>query len=242
MNDQHVVSSFNDDMNQLESMLLEMGGLVEVQHKTATQALKKEDRDLAKVVLRGDARINKLEAELNDTAIKILALRQPVANDLRVVVMSLKIARHLERIGDYAKNTARRLNTITKASAFRGSIATLVRMSEIVDSMIKSALDAYSKRDVELAEHVRMTDESVDQMHNTLFRELLTYMMEDPQNIGGSTHLLLIAKNLERMGDHVTDIAKETIYMISGEWPEIERNKGDKTSKIIVNLADVEGK
>ncbi len=242
MNETHIVSSFTDDMNELESLLLQMGGLVEEQLKNATLALKKSDRELAKTVLKGDERINDLEAQLNETAIKILALRQPVAVDLRSVVMSLKIARHLERVGDYAKNTARRINTITKASAFTGSVSTLVRMCEMVQSMIKSALDAYSKRDSNLAEEVRHNDEYVDQMHNTLFRELLTYMMEDQQHISGSIHLLLIAKNLERMGDHVADIAKETQYMVTGEWPENQRNKGDNTSKMIIDLVDIEGK
>ena len=238
MNEHHIVSSFTDDMNLLDSLVLQMGGLVEQQLQKATTALLKEDRQLAKEVLRGDTRINELEAELNDTAIKILALRQPVAIDLRNVVMSLKIARHLERIGDYAKNTARRTNTITKADAFTGSIDTLVRMSELVQAMIKSALDAYSRRDAEAAEIVRLSDKNVDQMLNTLFRELLTYMMEDPGNIAGAMHLLFIAKNVERMGDHVADIAKETMYMVTGAWPQGKRKKEDKTIKMIIEPED----
>ena len=239
MSEQHIVSSFTEDMNQLDSLVLQMGGLVEQQLQKATTALRKEDRELAKEVLRGDDRINALESELNDAAIKILALRQPVAIDLRNVVMSLKIARHLERIGDYAKNTARRTNTITKADAFTGSISTLVRMSALVQEMIKSALDAYSRRDAEAAEAVRESDTHVDQMHNTLFRELLTYMMEDVGNIAGSMHLLFIAKNIERMGDHVADIAKETMYMVTGEWPTGKRDKEDKTSKMIIEPEDL---
>jgi len=234
MSSTHIVSSFGEDMNKLESYLLEMGGLVEHQLVNATEALRKGDRKLAKTVLRGDDRINELEAALNDNALKILALRQPVAIDLRTVVMSLKIARHLERVGDYAKNIARRTNTITKADAFTGSVGTLVRMSELVQDMIRTVLDAYSRRDADLAEDVRAKDEHVDQMHNTLFRELLTYMMEDAGNVPGSIHLLLMAKNLERMGDHVTDVAKETIYMVTGEWPQNRRQKGDRTSKMIV--------
>jgi len=240
MGNTHIVSSFSDDMNKLESLLLEMGGLVEQQLEKATQALRKEDRRLAKQVLKGDDKINELEAELNDTAIRILALRQPVALDLRAVVMSLKIARHLERVGDYAKNMARRTRTITKADAFTGSVNTLARMSDLVQNMIRSVLDAYSLRNAILADEVRGSDEYVDQMHNTLFRELLTYMMEDTDNIAGSIHLLLMAKNLERMGDHVADIAKETIYMVTGEWPQNKRNKDDHTSKMIVEPADDE--
>jgi len=239
MNTQHIVSSFNDDLNRLESLLLEMGGLVEKQLLEATQALRKEDRVRAKKVLKGDKRINKLEAELNENAIKILALRQPVAADLRNVVMTLKMASHLERIGDYTKNMARRTNTITKAEAFTGSIGTLVRMSELVQNMIKSVLDAYNKRDADAAQNIRIADEGVDQMHNTLFRELLTYMMEDVRNISGCMHLLFIAKNIERMGDHVADIAQEIIFLITGKWPEDKRPKGDKTSKIIIEPNDI---
>jgi phosphate transport system protein len=239
MNDQHIVSSFTEDINQLDGLVLEMGGLVEQQIQKATMALQREDRVLAKQVLKGDGRINNLEAELNESAIRILALRQPVAIDLRNVVMNLKIARHLERMGDYAKNIARRTNTITKAEAFTGSIGTLVRMSEKVQAMLKSVLDAYSHRDAQTAEAVRAEDENVDQMLNTLFRELLTYMMEDAKNISGAMHLLFIAKNIERMGDHVADIAKETMYMVTGEWPEGKRNKEDKTSKMIVDPEDM---
>jgi len=240
MNTEHIVTSFNDDLNRMESLLLEMGGLVEKQLLEATNALRTEDRVLAKNVLKGDKRINKLEAQLNENAIKILALRQPVATDLRNVVMTLKMASHLERIGDYTKNMARRTNTITKAEAFTGSVGTLVRMSELVQSMIKSALDAYNQSDAEIAQDVRITDEGVDQMHNTLFRELLTYMMEDVRNISGCMHLLFIAKNIERMGDHVADIAQEIIFLVTGEWPESKRPKGDKTSKMIINPDDIE--
>ncbi len=241
MNTSHIVSSFNDDLNHMENLLLEMGGLVERQLFEATKALRKEDRSLAKQVLKGDKRINKLEAQLNEEAIKILALRQPVAVDLRNVVMTLKMASHLERIGDYTKNMARRTNTITKAAAFTGSIGTLVRMSELVQSMIMAALDAYNKRDAEAAYEVRAQDEGVDQMHNTLFRELLTYMMEDVRNISGCMHLLFIAKNIERMGDHVADIAQEIIFLVTGEWPEDKRPKGDKTSKMILDPDDILG-
>ena len=239
MSDTHIVSSFNNDLNQIDSLVLEMGGLVERQLQNATQALHKEDRALAKQVMKGDSRINALETELNDVAIKVLALRQPVAVDLRTVVMSLKIARHLERIGDYIKNTARRTNTIAKAGAFTGSLDTLTRMSELVQKMTQDALNAYSKRDAEAAQAVREDDKHVDHMNNSLFRELLTYMMEDTRNIGGAMHLIFIAKNIERMGDHVADIAKETIYLVNGEWPEGKREKDDKTSKIILDIDEL---
>lgn len=236
MVDKHIVTSFSNDLNQIDSLVLEMGGLVEQQMQNARLALEKEDRVLAKQVMKGDSRINALEAELNDAAIRVLALRQPVALDLRTVVMSLKIARHLERIGDYIKNTARRTNTIAKAGAFTGSLDTIGRMSERVQTMTKEALNAFGSRDADLALSVRDSDKHVDQMNNSLFRELLTYMMEDPKNIGGAMHLIFIAKNIERMGDHVADIAKETIYIITGEWPENKREKEDKTSKMILDF------
>lgn len=233
MNTDHIVTSFDTDLNKIESLILEMGGLVEQQLLSCTKALKLGDRDLAKDVIRADAKINAIEADINQMSIEVLALRQPVASDLRTVVMTLKIANHLERIGDYIKNMARRTNTITKADAFVGSIGTLSRMSEKVQAMINAALDAYNRRDPDAAETVRADDEDVDQMHNALFRELLTYMMEDTRNISGCMHLLFIAKNIERMGDHAVEIAGETIYLVTGEWPTDKRVKGDRTSRMI---------
>ncbi len=234
MSDDHIVSSFNEDMAQLEAMFLEMGDIVIAQLKSATRALRKEDRVLAKQVVKGDKQLNKMEAELNDLAIKILALRQPFAGDLRKVVITLKSAGHLERIGDLTRNMAQRTNTITKAEADTGPIDTLIRMSEIVQDMIASILVAYRTADTELATLVRSLDQSVDTSHNALFREMLTYMMEDLRNISGCMHVMFMAKNIERMGDNVADIAKELIYMNTGDWPEGKRAKSDKTSKMIL--------
>jgi len=154
--------------------------------------------------------------------------------------MALKIAGHLERMGDYAKNMARRITTISKVEDFDASTSTLLRMSERVQDMIKKVLDAYNSRDAELAEEIRQEDENVDRMHNTLFRELLTYMMEDVRNISGCMHLLFVAKNIERMGDHAAEIAQEIIYSISGEWPEDKRPKGDKTSRMMVDPEEID--
>ena len=234
MNDDHIVSSFDNDMAKLRALFLEMGRIVSSQLQAATRALRKEDRVLAKQVIAGDTKLNSLESELNELAIKILALRQPFAADLRSVVTTLKSAGILERMGDLAKNIAQRTNTITKAEAETGSIETLIRMSEIVQVMTNSTLTAYERQDVELAEEVRAQDETVDRLHNSLFRELLTYMMEDPRNISGCMHVLFMAKNIERMGDNAADIAKELIYMTTGDWPEAKRTKKDKTSRIIV--------
>lgn len=240
MNDQHIVTSFNDDMTELGDTLRAMGALVLSQIEDATKALTDENRPLAKQVMKQDKQVNKFEAELNDLAIKILALRHPFAADLRHVVMTLKIAGHLERIGDLTRNTAQRTNTVTKAEADTGPIDTLVRMSELVQAMLSSVLTSYNDRDDEMANDVRDRDEMVDKAHNALFRELLTYMMEDVRNISGCMHILFIAKNIERMGDHVADIAKEVIFMATGEWPEGKRNKGDKTSKMMIDPDDIE--
>lgn len=234
MTSEHIVSSFDEDLQKIEGLVLEMGGLVEQQMLKATDALEKVDATIAQQVIGGDKRINLLEADVNERVIKVLALRQPVASDLRAVVMTLRIAGHLERIGDYTKNIARRVNTISQADAFTGSVATLARMSHMVQVIISSALDAYMRRDPDEAENVRGEDANIDQMNNTLFRELLTYMMEEPSNISVCMHLLFIAKNLERIGDHAVEIAGETIYLVTGNWPAEKRPKGDRTSRMIV--------
>jgi len=204
-----------------------------VQLKDATRALRKEDRDLAKKVVKGDKQLNELERDLNDLAIKILALRQPFAIDLRYVLTTLKSAGHLERMGDLTRNMAQRTRTIAKAEAETGPIETLIRMSKLVQGMTETILEAYKSRDGELAKKVRAQDEKVDMAHNSLFRKLVTYMMEDASNISACMHVLFIAKNIERMGDNIADIAKEIIYMTTGDWPEGKRAKSDKTSKII---------
>ncbi|WP_017932692.1 phosphate signaling complex protein PhoU [Robiginitomaculum antarcticum] len=236
----HIVSSFDDDLNKVESLVIEMGGLVEYQLSNAISAMMKSDVELASKVIGGDGQINALEAEINALAIRVLALRQPVAQDLRSMVMTLKIASHLERMGDYAKNIARRANTITRSNSFYGSLSTLTRMADLVENHIKLALDAYINRDAEAAELVRTEDEKVDLLHNSLFRELLTYMMEDPSHIGASMHLLFIAKNIERMGDHAVSIAQEVIFLVTGSWPEDKRPKGDKTSRMIFTAEELE--
>ena len=235
MSEDHIVTSFDNDMSELESLFEEMGSIVLLQLKDATRALRKEDQKLAKKVVKGDKQLNELERELNDLAIKILALRQPFALDLRYVLATLKSAGYLERMGDLTRNMAQRTRTIAKAEAETGPIETLIRMSELVQAMTEDILKAYKSRDSELAKTVRDQDEKVDMAHNSLFRELLTYMMEDTSNISACMHVLFIAKNIERMGDNIADIAQEIVYMATGEWPDSKRIKGDKTSKIILS-------
>lgn len=239
MNKSHIVSSFDEDLDRVESLVIEMGGLVEHQLLNATEALIKQDPKLAKKVVKSDKQVMKLEGQVNHLTLEVLATRQPLANDLRTVISTLKIASHLQRLGEYTRNMATRTRAISKAAAFSGSTGTLRRMSQKVQGMIKDILDAFSARDRNLAEQVREMDEEVDLLHNTLFRELLTYMMEDPRHISGCMHVLFIAKNIERMGDHVAEIAQEIMFLVDGEWPETKRPKVDVTSSLILDPDDL---
>lgn len=236
MSNDHIVASFDEDMKQLENLFLTMGTLVNEQLKAGTRALRKEDRTLAKEVIKQSRQLTNLETEVNELAIEILALRQPFATDLRHVIMTQKSAGHFARIGALTRNMAKRTNTITKAEADTGPIQTLIQMSDLVQAMVQDVLQAYKDRDVVLAKKIREQDSNVDLSHNAIFREMLTYMMEDARNISGCMHVLFMAKNIERMGDYVADIAKEIIYMATGDWPTAKRIKSDKTSKMIVDL------
>lgn len=239
MNQSHIVSSFDEDLDRVESLVIEMGGLVEQQLLNATEALIKQDPKLAKKVVKSDKQVIKLEGQVNHLTLEVLATRQPLANDLRTVISTLKIASHLQRLGEYTRNMATRTRAISKAAAYSGSTGTLRRMSQKVQGMIKDILDAFSNRDRNLAAQVRVMDEEVDLLHNTLFRELLTYMMEDPRHISGCMHVLFIAKNIERMGDHVAEIAQEIMFLVDGVWPENKRPKVDVTSSLILDPDDL---
>jgi phosphate transport system protein len=236
MEQEHIVKSFDEDLSHLESLIMEMGGLVEAQITDAVTALNRRDTELGATVIKGDEKIDALEAEVDATVVRILAKRQPMAQDLRAVVVAPKIASNLERVGDYAKNIAKRTSVLAQTEPVGSATSTIARMCERVQSMMKSVLDAYVARDKEAADDVRQRDEEVDQMHNTLFRELLTYMMEDPRMITPCMHLLFIAKNVERMGDHTTSIAEQVYYMVTGETFDEERPKSDETSYAVVGL------
>ncbi|HEX9789058.1 MAG TPA: phosphate signaling complex protein PhoU [Kiloniellales bacterium] len=229
MTPQHIVRSFDDELKALSQVVTRMGGLAETQLATAVQALQRRDTDLAERVVRGDAAIDALEEELDDRAVRLLALRQPMATDLREVISSLKISSDLERIGDYAANVAKRvmaLNQIPPIPPAGG----IPRMAQLTQNIIKDTLDAYASRDAERAIDVWHRDAEVDEMYTGLFRELLTYMMEDPRNITPSTHLLFIAKNIERIGDHATNVAETIYYLVTGQRMVGGRPKGDTTS------------
>ena len=179
---------------------------------------------------QGDKVIDALEEQINVEAARIIALRAPIAGDLRTVLTVMKIAASLERCGDYAKNLAKRSTVLSQMPVVAGAPGAIRRMAKAVQLQLKDALDSYIQRDAELAEAVRQRDADVDQMYNALFREFLTHMMEDPRNISACMHLHFIAKNIERVGDHATGIAEQVIYLIRGSLPDEARPKGDTTS------------
>ncbi|MBL4615431.1 MAG: phosphate signaling complex protein PhoU [Magnetovibrio sp.] len=234
MEQDHIVSSFDEELGRLDSIIAQMGGLAERQLADAVDALHRRDVDLAQKVIESDKLLDKLEQEIDDFAIRMLALRQPMADDLRAVVVALKMASNLERIGDYAKNVAKRTLTLSTMEPVGHATSSIQRMARQVQSMIKNVLDAYVAHDIAKADDVRLHDEEVDMMHTSLFRELLTYMLEDPRNITACTHLLFVAKNVERIGDHVTSIAENVHFLISGDMPAEERPKNDLSSETVI--------
>lgn len=241
MENAHIVKSFDQDLAQIEALILEMGGMVENQIMLALKALIARDEELAKSVRAADKAIDAVEVQVDELALRILALRQPMASDLRAVVCAMKVSSNLERIGDYAKNIAKRTVTLKDTASVGSSEKTLKRMGELVQGMIHDALNAYVAKDLAMVDELIARDEEVDHMHNTLFRELLTYMMEDPRHITSSMHLLFIAKNIERMGDHTTAVAEQIHYVVTGEVPEEDRPKSDMTSQMVVEV-DSNGK
>ena len=225
MNTDHIVKSFDEDLRNLDSIIAEMGGLAEAQLADAIDAMLDRNVEKAELVIENDARIDDLETAIDDTATTLLALRQPMAEDLRTVICALKTAAVLERIGDYAKNIAKRTVSLSQIAPI-GPLRTVARMGRMVQTMIKNVLDAYINRDAEKAEYVRLSDEEVDALHTSLFREVLTYMMEDPRSITSGTHLLFVAKYIERIGDHTTSVARNVHILIHGVAPDGERPKG----------------
>ena len=240
MNSEHIVKSFDEELQRLNAIVLRMGGVAEAQLAGAIEALVRRDSDLAQKIVAGDEAIDQMDLELDENAVRTLALRQPMANDLREVISALKISSDLERIGDYAKNVAKRtmaLNQLTPHEAARS----IPRMAKLVQAIIKDVLDAYAKHDPNRAIDVWHRDEEVDEMYTALFRELLTYMMEDPRHITPCTHLLFIAKNIERIGDHATNIAETIHFLSTGKRIHGGRPKGDLSSFQVVS-PELDGK
>ncbi len=228
----HISSAYDRDLEQIQTLVMKMGGMVEEAILSAAKSLETRDTDLADRVRQGDKLIDALEQEINDEAARTIALRAPVSKDLRSILTVLRISASLERIGDYAKNIAKRTGTVADMPEIAGSDSALRRMAREVQSMLKDVLDAYLRMDVTLAEEVRLRDQDVDEMYNALFREFLTFMMEDPRNITTCMHLHFMAKNVERMGDLVTNIAEQVIFLVTGEMPDEARPKGDQTSYV----------
>lgn len=233
-NDAHISTAFASDLRKIENLVVTMGGLVEQQIEHAAEVIVSRDLELADKLIASDAEVDALEQEIDTLVVRIIALRQPKAQDLRGVLAALKVAADLERIGDYAKNLGKRTHVLAQVPTVGDSAKSVRRMCLMVRQMVKDVLDAYLSRDLSSAAEVRLRDEDVDQIHNNLFRALLTYMLEDPRNITPCMHLLFIAKNVERMGDHTTSIAEQIHFLIAGVLPDEERPKGDETSTTLV--------
>lgn len=227
---EHISSAYDRDLEGLVTLIMKMGGLVEEAILDAAKSLETQDIELAEIVRRKDKAIDALELEVNDVAATVIALRAPVSKDLRIILTVLRLAGSLERIGDHAKNIAKRTSALIDMPNSSSSNSSLRRMSREVQSMLKDVLDAFIRRDAEIAEDVRQRDQEVDQMYNALFREFLTFMMEDPRQITACMHLHFMAKNIERMGDLTTNMAEQVIYLVTGEMPEEDRPKSDSTS------------
>lgn len=233
----HIVSSFEADLTKLRDMISGMGGLVERAVADATAALLNHDPEIAARVIENDGRINAEQHNVEQFAVRLLALRQPVADDLRQVIQALKVVTDLERVGDYAANIAKRSIVINQvASNF--PLAGLGQMARLVQQNLKASIDTVGEADPQKAISVWRADQMVDDLYNTIFRELITYMMEDARNISACTHLMFIAKNLERIGDHTTNMAELTYYAITGENLPDFRPKGDVTATYIHGAAD----
>jgi phosphate transport system protein len=230
---QRVVKSYDQELKRLRSMITQMGGIVETQVALAAEAIMHRDAAAAARAVEEDPKVDALEREIETFVIRLLALRQPVAGDLRQIVAALKITGDIERIGDYAANVAKRSIVLAEFS-LPYSLAGLAHMARLVQQQLKSVIDAFGDDDADKAMEVWRSDQVVDDIYNAIFRELITYMMEDPRNITPCTHLLFIAKNLERIGDHATNVAETVYYAVKGESLRESRPKGDTSAYAVV--------
>jgi len=226
----HTVKSFDEDIAQLRAVITRMGGLCESQIAESVDALMSRNAEAAQIIIENDKRLDALEAEAEALSVRIIALRAPLADDLREIVSALKIAGVLERIGDYAKNIAKRSAVIAQSQPV-GPAVIIPEMARLVVEIIRDTLDAFVDRDPVKALALLQRDQQVDEYYNSLFRALLTFMMENPHYITPSTHLLFVAKNLERIGDHATSVAEMVYYSVTGQRPA-ERPKNDFTSTV----------
>jgi phosphate transport system protein len=234
---QHVVKSYDQELKRLRDLMTEMGGIVENQLALAAEAVVDRDAAAATRAVEQDPKVDALERQVEQFVIRLLALRQPMAGDLRQIVAALKITGDLERIGDYAANVAKR-SIVLDQFTLPYSLAGLAHMVRMVQENLKLTIDSIGEGDAEKAVEVWRSDQVIDDIYNGIFRELITYMMEDPRNITPCTHLLFIAKNLERIGDHATNVAETVYYAVKGETLPETRPKGDTSAYAIVRPKD----
>ena len=221
----HIVRSYEQELESLRGLVARMGGLVESQTASAIGAVLNRDAESAQYAMEQDPEVDALEREIEARTIRMLALRAPMAQDLREIIAVLKVSSDLERIGDYAANIAKRSLLISRIGV-EPTLGGLRSMGRLVQESLRLAIDAMSQKDKEKAFEVWQSDRAVDELYTAVFRELITYMMEDPRNIGSCTHLLFIAKNLERIGDHGTNIAEHVHYAVTGEMLPSARPRG----------------
>jgi phosphate transport system protein len=234
----HTVTSFDVELRQLAKLVVEMGGIAETMLAEAVDALRRRDIRMAQNVIIADGRLDQLQREIEELSVTMIAKRQPMAVDLRDIVAAMRIASDLERAGDLAKNIGKRVVAMSGAMSPPKAVGGLVHMSQLVLNQFKTVLDSYTQKHMDKALEVWRTDGEIDALYNSLFRELLTYMMEDPRNIGFCTHLLFTAKNIERLGDHATNIAEIVYFMVTGASLPTDRPKGPSTEA--TTLASVE--
>ncbi|NKN34964.1 phosphate signaling complex protein PhoU [Agrobacterium sp. a22-2] len=235
MSSSHIYTAYDEDLKYLMRRISEMGGLAEQMVGESMRALVNSDAALAQKIISDDVIMDSAEREVGDKAIVTIARRQPVASDLREIIGALRIASDLERVGDLAKSNAKRVMVVQASGIPRTLARGIEHLSELALVQLKEVLDVYTTRSAEKAKSIRDRDEEIDAIYTSLFRELLTYMMEDPRNITTCTHLLFCAKNIERIGDHATNIAETIYYMATGAQPEGERPKDDLSSTVGVS-------
>ena len=233
----HIVSSYDNDLENLRRSISEMGGIAEKMTAEATDALVRRDADLAQAVIGADKRLDALQKDIEERSVLLIARRQPMAIDLRETISAIRVSGDLERIGDLAKNVAKRVTAISDQSPAQKIVLGVRHMSDLAEAQLKDVLDAYASRDTRAAHDVWERDGEIDALYNSLFRELLTYMMEDPRNISFCTHLLFCAKNVERIGDHTTNIAETIHYLATGEALIGDRPKNDASNYATVEPA-----
>ena len=229
---QHTVKAYGDELNQLTAEVARMGGLAEAQVADAVESVARRDVAQGRAVVERDTKLDAMHRDIEKKAIRLIALRQPVASDLRKTLSAMKLATDLERTGDLAKNIAKRGLAVTETQPMQPLTRSIERMGRLVSLRLRDVLDAYTAGEIDGALAVWASDDEVDEHYNALFRELLTYMMEDARAITPCTHLLFMAKNLERIGDHATNIAENVWFLVHGEQPLPPREKRDETSSV----------